>query len=309
MWYIWSWTGSSCHVLVKTSICTADWAVGILSLISPLLLNQESLSPCNLGPEYSIHDIQLFFIVVVAWIVYPLVFLSLDCFLFSFVSLGRFQRERKAKAAEEIQFDQPQAPISSRPTNSIQPHHHYIPARSKEHMREEDRDMGTIRKPRGIRFSFHWWTGLMRFISPLTLPSSNWLNSFRTDVPFLSALLSPSLSLLFSLFYLLPIMSATGAGYDYSVSTFSPNGRVFQVEYAAKAVEKSGSETNTNRQRRAAGKRDAYARDIIHANPSLISIFIFCIVWILVIWFSFQYCDWYSLQGRRRLGLWEDRSK
>jgi len=36
-------------------------------------------------------------------------------------------------------------------------------------------------------------------------------------------------------------MSATGAGYDYSVSTFSPNGRVFQVEYAAKAVEKSGT--------------------------------------------------------------------
>lgn len=36
-------------------------------------------------------------------------------------------------------------------------------------------------------------------------------------------------------------MSATGAGYDYSVSTFSPNGRVFQVEYAHKAVEKSGT--------------------------------------------------------------------
>lgn len=36
-------------------------------------------------------------------------------------------------------------------------------------------------------------------------------------------------------------MSATGAGYDYSVSTFSPNGRVFQVEYASKAVEKSGT--------------------------------------------------------------------
>jgi len=36
-------------------------------------------------------------------------------------------------------------------------------------------------------------------------------------------------------------MSATGAGYDQSVSTFSPNGRVFQVEYAYKAVEKSGS--------------------------------------------------------------------
>lgn len=36
-------------------------------------------------------------------------------------------------------------------------------------------------------------------------------------------------------------MSGTGAGYDYSVSTFSPNGRVFQVEYASKAVEKSGT--------------------------------------------------------------------
>lgn len=36
-------------------------------------------------------------------------------------------------------------------------------------------------------------------------------------------------------------MSATGSGYDYSVTTFSPNGRVFQVEYATKAVEKSGT--------------------------------------------------------------------
>ena len=35
-------------------------------------------------------------------------------------------------------------------------------------------------------------------------------------------------------------MSATGAGYDYSVMTYSPDGRVFQVEYAYKAVEKSG---------------------------------------------------------------------
>lgn len=35
-------------------------------------------------------------------------------------------------------------------------------------------------------------------------------------------------------------MSATGSGYDQSVTTFTPTGRVCQVEYAAKAVEKSG---------------------------------------------------------------------
>mmetsp|Transcript_14712 Transcript_14712/g.31535 ORF Transcript_14712/g.31535 Transcript_14712/m.31535 type:complete len:275 (+) Transcript_14712:114-938(+) len=36
-------------------------------------------------------------------------------------------------------------------------------------------------------------------------------------------------------------MSGIGTGYDLSTTTFSPDGRVFQVEYCAKAVENSGS--------------------------------------------------------------------
>ncbi|RIA82305.1 nucleophile aminohydrolase [Glomus cerebriforme] len=36
-------------------------------------------------------------------------------------------------------------------------------------------------------------------------------------------------------------MSSIGTGYDLSVSTYSPDGRVFQVEYAAKAVDNSGT--------------------------------------------------------------------
>ncbi|TEA30459.1 hypothetical protein DBR06_SOUSAS8710047, partial [Sousa chinensis] len=36
-------------------------------------------------------------------------------------------------------------------------------------------------------------------------------------------------------------MSSIGTGYDLSVSTFSPDGRVFQVEYAMKPVENSST--------------------------------------------------------------------
>lgn len=36
-------------------------------------------------------------------------------------------------------------------------------------------------------------------------------------------------------------MSGIGTGYDLSVSTFSPDGRVFQTEYAQKAVDSSGT--------------------------------------------------------------------
>uniref|UniRef100_A0A1A9WWP5 Proteasome subunit alpha type n=1 Tax=Glossina brevipalpis TaxID=37001 RepID=A0A1A9WWP5_9MUSC len=36
-------------------------------------------------------------------------------------------------------------------------------------------------------------------------------------------------------------MSSIGTGYDLSASQFSPDGRVFQIDYACKAVEKSGT--------------------------------------------------------------------
>jgi len=36
-------------------------------------------------------------------------------------------------------------------------------------------------------------------------------------------------------------MSSIGTGYDLSVTTYSPDGRVFQIEYADKAVENSGT--------------------------------------------------------------------
>jgi 20S proteasome subunit alpha 7 len=36
-------------------------------------------------------------------------------------------------------------------------------------------------------------------------------------------------------------MAGTGSGYDLSVTTYTPDGRVYQVEYAQKAVESSGT--------------------------------------------------------------------
>ena len=36
-------------------------------------------------------------------------------------------------------------------------------------------------------------------------------------------------------------MSSIGTGYDQSTTTYSPDGRVFQIEYAMKAVENSGT--------------------------------------------------------------------
>ncbi|KAJ1976215.1 putative proteasome subunit alpha type-7 [Dimargaris xerosporica] len=36
-------------------------------------------------------------------------------------------------------------------------------------------------------------------------------------------------------------MTSIGTGYDYAVSTYSPDGRVFQIEYASKAVDNSGT--------------------------------------------------------------------
>ena len=36
-------------------------------------------------------------------------------------------------------------------------------------------------------------------------------------------------------------MASSGSGYDFSASTFSPDGRIFQVEYATKAVDQANS--------------------------------------------------------------------
>lgn len=36
-------------------------------------------------------------------------------------------------------------------------------------------------------------------------------------------------------------MASQGTGYDLSASTYSPDGRIFQIEYAQKAVENAGT--------------------------------------------------------------------
>ena len=36
-------------------------------------------------------------------------------------------------------------------------------------------------------------------------------------------------------------MSSTGAGYDYAPTIYSPDGRIFQVEYAQKAIDSGGT--------------------------------------------------------------------
>lgn len=36
-------------------------------------------------------------------------------------------------------------------------------------------------------------------------------------------------------------MASQGTGYDLSASTYSPDGRIFQIEYAMKAVENAGT--------------------------------------------------------------------
>jgi 20S proteasome subunit alpha 7 len=41
-------------------------------------------------------------------------------------------------------------------------------------------------------------------------------------------------------------MASSGSGYDLSAATFSPDGRIFQVEYAAKAVENAGTVIGIN---------------------------------------------------------------
>ena len=36
-------------------------------------------------------------------------------------------------------------------------------------------------------------------------------------------------------------MAGVGAGYDYSATTYSPDGKIFQIEYAQKATSNSGT--------------------------------------------------------------------
>lgn len=47
-----------------------------------------------------------------------------------------------------------------------------------------------------------------------------------------------------------PVLPSLGLQYDLSTSTFSPDGRVFQTDYAQKAVDNSGCGRRQKRRRR-----------------------------------------------------------
>ena len=55
--------------------------------------------------------------------------------------------------------------------------------------------------------------------------------------------------LLFSIRFAVFLLQKIIAQYDLSVTTFSPDGKVFQVDYASKAIEKSGCAVQRHHER------------------------------------------------------------
>ncbi|KAL0316696.1 UNVERIFIED_CONTAM: Proteasome subunit alpha type-3 [Sesamum radiatum] len=62
-------------------------------------------------------------------------------------------------------------------------------------------------------------------------------------------------------------MSSIGTGYDLSVTTFSPDGRVFQIEYAAKAVDNSGTVVAIKCKDGGSGEVDCFEDDVAGVQP------------------------------------------